>query len=219
MSEVKLARYYAERAPDYESIYAKPERQADLREIRRIIKKEFAGKHVLEVACGTGYWTEALAKSVASVYATDINEEVLEVARAKPAISKNPKVSFVQSDAYTLNGVPRSSACLIAFWWSHVPRERLISFLDVVHSKLERSATVMVIDNRYVPASSTSISRRDDQGNTYQMRMLANGSKYEVLKNFPSESELKTAVAKFTDSPTVELLEYYWILRYDVRKH
>jgi SAM-dependent methyltransferase len=218
MGEGKLVQYYAERALEYERIYEKAERQADLRKIRHAIETEFAGKHVLEVACGTGYWTEVLAKSAAAVYASDINEEVIEIARAKPAISKNPKISFVQSDAYTLNGVPRSSACLIAFWWSHIPRERLISFLDVVHSKLERSATVMIIDNRFVTASSTPIDRRDDQGNTYQTRTLANGSRYEVLKNFPSETELKRAAAPFTDSPTLEWLEYYWILRYDMHK-
>jgi len=45
-------------------------------------------------------------------------------------------------------------------------------------------------DNRYVEGSSTPISRRDAQGNTYQARKLDNGSAHEVLKNFPTEREL-----------------------------
>jgi SAM-dependent methyltransferase len=217
MSNVDLARYYAERAPEYERIYAKPERQSDLAKIREFIRSEFAGKHVLEIACGTGYWTEVLASSTASVYATDINEEVLAIARAKPAIANNPNVRLVQADAYALSGVPESPACLIAFWWSHIPKGRVAAFLDGVHSKLQPGATVVAMDNRYVASSSTPVHRRDAEGNEYQLRKLADGSTHEVLKNFPSEAELKNAVAKFTNNASVELLEYYWILRYTTR--
>lgn len=219
MSNADLARYYAERAPEYERIYAKPERQDDLAKMREFIRREFAGKHVLEIACGTGYWTEVLAGSAASVYATDINDEVLAIARAKPAIAKNPNVRLVQADAYTLGEVPVSPACLIAFWWSHIPRGRLAAFLEVVHSKLLPGAMVVAMDNRYVESSSTPVHRRDPEGNEYQLRKLDDGSAHEVLKNFPSEAELRKAVAKFSDNASVELLEYYWILRYTARAH
>ena len=217
MSNADLSRYYAKRAPEYERIYAKPERQEDLAKMRDFIGREFAGKHVLEVACGTGYWTEVLAGSAASVYATDINEEVLAIARAKPTIANNPNVHLVRADAYTLSEVPRSPACLSAFWWSHIPKGRLAGFLEVVHSKLLPGATVVAMDNRYVATSSTPVYRRDAEGNEYQWRKLDDGSTHEVLKNFPSESELKEAVTKFTDNASVEMLEYYWILRYSVR--
>jgi SAM-dependent methyltransferase len=217
MSNVDLARYYAERAPEYERIYAKPERQGDLAKMRDSIRRDFEGRHVLEIACGTGYWTEVLASSAASVYATDINEEVLAIARAKPAIANNPNVCLVRADAYGLRGVPESQACLIAFWWSHIPKARLAAFLEGVHSKLEPGALVLAMDNRYVPSSSTPVHRRDAEGNEYQLRKLADGSTHEVLKNFPSEAELKNSVANFTDNARLELLEYYWILRYTTR--
>jgi SAM-dependent methyltransferase len=219
MSNADLARYYAERAPEYERIYAKPERQEDLAKMREFVRKEFAGKHVLEIACGTGYWTQVLAGSAASVCATDINEEVLAIARAKPAIANNPNVRLVRADAYTLSEVPRSPACLIAFWWSHIPKGRLAAFLEVVHSKLLAGATVVAMDNCYVASSSTPVHRRDAEGNEYQLRKLDGGSTHEVLKNFPSEAELRQAVAKYTDNASVELLEYYWLLRYTVRAH
>ena len=53
----ELAAYYAQRAAEYERIYAKPERQADLAALRARFGKLFKGKRVLELACGTGYWT------------------------------------------------------------------------------------------------------------------------------------------------------------------
>lgn len=50
--------YYAARASEYERIYAKPERQADLRRLESMIPAMFARCNVLEIASGTGYWTQ-----------------------------------------------------------------------------------------------------------------------------------------------------------------
>ena len=122
-----LAGYYARRAKEYERIYAKPERQTDLAKLRSILQPAFAGANVLELACGTGYWTAVMATSAASVLATDINEE----------------------------------------------------------------------------------------GNTYQTRRLEDQSTcYEVLKNFPSEAELRAAIAGLADRIQIQFLPYYWILSY-----
>jgi ubiquinone/menaquinone biosynthesis C-methylase UbiE len=59
----------------------------------------FKGKDVLEIACGTGYWTNIISGSARSITASDLNDEVLEMAR-----SKNYKcdVQFIKDDAYTL---------------------------------------------------------------------------------------------------------------------
>jgi hypothetical protein len=49
-----LRDYYAARAPEYDKVYSKPERQADLRELERWLPPLFAASDVLEIACGTG---------------------------------------------------------------------------------------------------------------------------------------------------------------------
>ena len=72
----------------------------------------------------------------------------------------------------------------------------------------------MFIDNAYVEGSSTPISRADEQGNTYQLRRLDDGSTHEVLKNFPTESELVLAVDGLAAKVRVEFLRYYWVLSY-----
>ena len=213
--EKLMAKYYAERAKEYEHIYARPERQHDLRRVREFVESSFVGHHVFELACGTGYWTEVVARGALSVIAADINEEVLALARSKAIDPK--RVTFHRVDAYSLPAFPQKfTAGLAAFWWSHVPKARLSSFLNGFHQVLSPGAKVVFIDNRYVEGSSTPVSRTDDFGNTYQERRLEDGSVHEVLKNFPGESELRSAVEGVARRARIELLTYYWILSYEL---
>jgi demethylmenaquinone methyltransferase/2-methoxy-6-polyprenyl-1,4-benzoquinol methylase len=210
---MSIQSYYAKRAHEYERIYAKPERQDDLRVLRALVEKTFRGKHVLEIACGTGYWTEVLARSAASVTAVDINDEVLGLARAK---SLNAR--FERADVYALPKFPKEfDAGLAAFWWSHIPKARLQPFLAQFHRAFVPGATIMFMDNLYVEGSSTPISRTDAEGNTYQTRKLEDGSTHEVLKNFPSEEELRRALDGLPCEITVRFLSYYWILMYTTK--
>jgi SAM-dependent methyltransferase len=166
-----MARYYARRAAEYERIYQKPERQDELDWLRRLVAKELAGEKVLEVACGTGYWTQFIAKAAASVVAIDLNQEVLDLARAKGIDPR--KVEFVRGDVYNLNQVSNQfTAGFAAFWWSHIPRRRVREFLSGLHQHLLPGSRIIFIDNCYVEGSSTPISRQDQDGNTYQLRKL-----------------------------------------------
>lgn len=53
--------YCAARTPEYDRIYQKPERQGDIAMVREMLPPLFAGKRVLEIACGTGFWTQFIA--------------------------------------------------------------------------------------------------------------------------------------------------------------
>lgn len=44
----------------------------------------------------------------------------------------------------------------------------------------EKVQWVVVLDNRFVPGSSTQLSDTDSKGNTYQLRHLADGSEHRV---------------------------------------
>ena len=211
--ESAMAGYYAKRAEEYELIFQKPERQNDLRALRTFVVEAFAGRHVLEIACGTGYWTQVLARSAASVVATDINDEVLEIARSKPRVQDN--VEFRCEDAYALPSFPQLfTGGMAGFWWSHVPKARLRPFLAGLHKAFAPGATLVFLDNAYVQGSSTPVSRRDADGNTYQRRTLSDGSTHEVLKNFPTEEELRSALHGLADNVRVGFLPYFWVLTY-----
>ena len=206
-----LERYYDRRAAEYEKVYDKPERQHELEWLRTRIPQLLADRTVLEVACGTGYWTQFLARTAYKVHACDINESVLEIAREKPI--PRERVAFFKADAVSLEGVPPGcDAAFAGFWWSHVRKSELAKFVANLAAKLEPGALVAILDNTYAEGSSTAVSRRDAEGNTYQMRRLANGEEHEVLKNFPTAAELTQALRPVAAEAHLETLKYYWLL-------
>lgn len=208
-----LVSYYARRAAEYESIYQKPERQTDLRCLEAILGEAFPGLEVLEVACGTGYWTQFIAKSARRIVATDFNAEVLEIARRK--VYGNCQVSFHQADAYSLDKEPSNCAAgFHGFWWSHIPLQRLADFLRSFHVHLPAGAPVVMIDNAYIEGSSTPIARSDEHGNTYQVRQLKDGSMHEVLKNFPSSADIHRHLDDQAKEIDVTQFKYYWMAKY-----
>jgi demethylmenaquinone methyltransferase/2-methoxy-6-polyprenyl-1,4-benzoquinol methylase len=215
-ADKKMADYYARRASEYERVYQKLERQADLRKLEKLLSFTFAGQNVLEVACGTGYWTQFIAKSARSIVATDINQEVLEIARRKDFGSC--EVTFLESDAYSFSNLhAHCTTGFHGFWWSHIPNQKIGAFLECFHSALAKNALVVMIDNAYVEGSSTPISRRDTHGNTFQIRQLEDGSKHEVLKNFPSPAELRSTLQPHANNVQVTQLDYYWMVRYEAK--
>jgi len=216
VNDTSLRDYYARRANEYEKIFAKPERQENLAALRTLLRNQLAGRDVLEVACGTGYWTQVISETARSILATDINEQVLEIARHKTYPRDN--VAFRIADAYTLADVDGNfTAGFAGFWWSHVPKQRLREFAERFHRKLQPDALVVFLDNNYVQGSSTPISRRDEDGNTYQDRKLENGAEFEVLKNFPDADELKDFAAGMAENIEVTELKYYWFLSCTMR--
>jgi demethylmenaquinone methyltransferase/2-methoxy-6-polyprenyl-1,4-benzoquinol methylase len=206
--------YYAARAGEYDRIYEKPERQNDLRDIERWLPDQLRGRRILELACGTGYWTQFLAPVSVSLTAVDTSIETLDLARARPA---NDRVQFVVGDAYALpDSLRRFDGAFAGFWLSHVPRSRLRSFFECLHPHLLPGSTVVMLDNLYVHGNSTPISRTDDEGNTWQRRALSDGSSWEILKNFPTEEEISDTLAGLASSIKWRYWSYFWAVRYRV---
>ncbi len=202
--------YYKRRAAYYERVYFKPERQTDLREMEAWIARCFAGRRVLELACGTGWWTPHGARDAVHWLATDLNPETMELARHK---AQPAAVDFATLDAYTLDGLDPAlpfDAAFAGCWWSHVPLARLSSWLDRLHARLPAGARVVFLDNSFVQTSSLPITHGDADGNTYQTRTLDDGSVHEVLKNFPTPAQVQAAAGARARDFRWTAWTHYW---------
>ena len=150
------------------------------------------------------------------MHACDINEPVLEIAREKPIAPG--KATFFKADAVSLDGVPSGcNAAFAGFWWSHVKKSGIAQFVANLSSKLAPGSVVGILDNQYAEGSSSPVTRKDAEGNTYQMRKLANGEEFEVLKNFPTADELRAAVLPVAREAHLESLKYYWVLVFTLK--
>jgi len=212
----EMTRYYARRAGEYERVYTLPAWQPGIAEVRRRMAALFARRRVFEIACGTGYWTERLASVATSVHATDLNEETLALARARPYPRGN--VTFAVRDAYTPADEPaRWDAGFAGLWLSHVDVTRMDAFLDAFHSYLLRGAVVLAFDERDDPARTARVTRVDEAtGNRYEGRRLDNGERYEIVKNFIDEPRLRNALGLRARSLVYDDLGRFWMATWEV---
>jgi demethylmenaquinone methyltransferase/2-methoxy-6-polyprenyl-1,4-benzoquinol methylase len=214
--QLTMQSYYAARASEYDRIYLKPERQNDLRAIEHWLPPKFAGARVIEIACGTGYWTQYLAPVASRVLAIDTSAETINIAKTRVP---EGKVDFLIGDAYALpQHVGQFDAAFAGFWFSHIPKASRRGFLLGLAARLEPGAKVVFLDNRYVEGSSSPVIECDIEGNTFQTRQLGDGSTHKVLKNFPSEAELLELVAGLGEHAVFTTWQYYWAFEYVVRK-
>ena len=206
--------YYAKRAGEYDRIFQRPERQSAIDELGEFLRDLFKDRDIIELACGTGYWTKRISTTATSILATDINEEMLEVARERKYYSD---VDFKSLDIFSNDSLgveDKFNGGFGGFIWSHVPRARLREMLVNLHNRLEKGSPVCFIDNHPIEGFSEPVERVGEDD--FQKRVLDNGEEYTIIKNYPEDDELRTVVSEFTRTARVWRNDFYWVLAYEV---
>ncbi len=207
--------YYRARAAVYDRVYRYPERQQELRFLEKYIAGRFEGREVLEVAAGTGYWTQFIAPVAKSILATDASAEVLALLQQRP---ETEGVICRQQDAYALHENGQNfDAGFAGLWISHVPKQAQRRFIQSFHQCLKPGARVLLLDNSIAQCERLPLSHTDEFGNSYQDRSLDDGSVYRVLKNFPTEAELHELVGVDAQDRRYSRLEHFWLFEYRLK--
>jgi demethylmenaquinone methyltransferase/2-methoxy-6-polyprenyl-1,4-benzoquinol methylase len=184
--------------------------------IREILEQRFSGRDILEVACGTGHWTLEIAGIARSVFATDVNQEMVDLAQEKVQGKGNVRVEV--ADAYELGEVEgRFSGCFMGYFWSHVPCELASQLLARVREHLEPGSPLLMIDNRMVPAWEGRLTPKDEHGNTFFIRELPDGDELRLIKNFPTADELEAVLSPYAGEISFSEFEYTWCVRCNMR--
>jgi len=209
--------YYAARAPVYDESagYMDPEGEQLRVPLKARYQGLFRGHNVLEVACGTGYWTAVIGEVADSVLATDINTTV--VCLAKERCRAMHSVRFQVVDALSLEGVPSGfTAAMGIWWWSHIPKSALRSFLSALHSKLQPGS--LVLFNDQLPYGGR-VRETDTEGNTLELRTLPDGRSFWVIKNFPTEWDLRAVLHGFAEDIqySINPAGTHWGLQYKTK--
>jgi 2-polyprenyl-3-methyl-5-hydroxy-6-metoxy-1,4-benzoquinol methylase len=120
--------YYRHRAAEYDATAYGDTATATAR-IDSIVAGLGASGSVLELVCGTGMWTQSLARHAAVLTALDSSPEAVAIARQRTA---NPTVRFVEADVFSWVVRERFDLIFFAFLLSHIPSAQLEPFLKRV---------------------------------------------------------------------------------------
>ncbi|MDR6554449.1 methyltransferase domain-containing protein [Paenibacillus qinlingensis] len=216
--KLSMQAYYGARAEEYERIYHREDAgyQEELSVLSDMIRKQVVGRRVLEIACGTGYWTHIASETAAQLVGVDIRPEVLRIAESKTWPKGN--ATFVEGDAYKLSEVRGEFDYGLAnFWFSHIPRNRIDSFLQGLHERLGSGAQVFIADNVYVPGRGGELITHADSEDTYKRRELADGSKHDILKNYWSYEELNDIFRPLSQHLRIFVGGSLWYVSYTIK--
>lgn len=175
--------YYRRRAREYDrTAYGDP--GLALGRITRLVSEMNPGGRVLEIACGTGLWTGALARVADSVTAIDSSPEVIALARARVG---SEAVAFEVADVYAWTATHRFDAIFFAAWLSHVPMSRFEQFWRLLRSWLTPGGRVLFVDEHVdVRAKEAYVGTSDE----VVERQLGDGTTYRIVKNFVDPGRL-----------------------------
>ncbi len=198
--------YYHARAPEYDEWWLRtgrhdrgPEFRSrwinETNEVRAALAAFGAHGRILEIACGTGWWTQQLAEGAKEVTALDASSEMLERCRARVETAGlgAERVRYVQSDLWDWTPERRHDEVFFGFWLSHVPEERFDAFWALVDAALVPDGRVFFVDS----AASTGSSGASGQGEAAEteVREISGGRRFEILKRYYEPEQLRERLA------------------------
>lgn len=216
MKEINdIIRYYSDRTHDYDLTAGYLDKEAE--KMRAVMKQRHQAftknKDVLEIACGTGYWTHVIAETAKSVLATDVSRTMIALAQEKYKHLSN--VTFRVSDAYSLENVHGTfNAAYAHWWWSHMPKSKIRDFLLVLHNKLLPGSQVLFSDHLPEYRDQDIDYTVNDDADRIEKRTLDNGKTYLVIKNFPTLEEIQAYSDGLAENINYKEYDGYWELQY-----
>jgi ubiquinone/menaquinone biosynthesis C-methylase UbiE len=199
--------FYRARAPEYDEWWQRRGRydgggEADRIEWNREVDRIAAALTVfnpqgdaLELAGGTGWWTERLARAATRLTVVDAAAETLAINRDRV---QRPDVDYVVADLFSWRPPRAYDVVFFSFWLSHVPRDRFGQFWSLVRACLAPDGRVFLIDSRTdptpPPASHDPVVV--EYGPDLHRRRLNDGSEYRVVKVMYEPAELEALIER-----------------------
>ena len=138
---------------------------------------------ILELACGTGVWTETLLKMGNHVTAVDAAPEMLKIAKEKCG---DERITYQQADLFNWNPDAAYDLVFFANWLSHVPPNTIDDFLNKVKKSLNKNGQIAFVDQHAPSDADKAIAEKD----IYAKRPLI-GQEFTIIKVFYDLGDLQ----------------------------
>jgi 2-polyprenyl-3-methyl-5-hydroxy-6-metoxy-1,4-benzoquinol methylase len=151
----------------------------EVEQIRQALNTLKPTGHILEIACGTGLWTEQLIQYAEEITALDAASEMIVI---NQAYVRSAKVRYIQADIFNWNPKERYDFVFFGFWLSHVPVEKFSSFWSIVDSSLKPNGRIFFVDSKYNMYNAANVHQLEDSETTISKRVINDGREFQVIK-------------------------------------
>jgi SAM-dependent methyltransferase len=196
--------YYRARAAEYDQWWLRQGRYdrgpevnaswfAEIEELRAALAEFDPRGDVLELACGTGIWSEELARYADTLTLVDSSPEVLAINATRV---RHPRVERIEASIFDWRPAKQYDVVFFSFWLSHVPLDRFTEFWDLVQSCLKPGGRAMFIDSLYDERSTARDHRLHGPSVTTIDRQLNDGRAFRIVKVFYEPGDLAQRLEK-----------------------
>lgn len=173
--------YYRARADEYDESISSGQEIFDAG--KSLLLKLGKFNQILELACGTGVWTETLLKMGNHVTAIDAAPEMLKIAKEKCG---DERITYGQADLFNWNPAKEYDLVFFANWLSHVPPNAVDDFLSKVKKSLRENGQIAFVDQHAPSDADKAIAEKE----IYAKRPLA-GQEFTIIKVFYDLEDLQ----------------------------
>jgi demethylmenaquinone methyltransferase/2-methoxy-6-polyprenyl-1,4-benzoquinol methylase len=164
------------------------------RRLAEALRRFWPAGNVLEIAGGTGQWTEQLMRYTPLLTVLDAAPEALEENRRRTA--KHTKmIRYHLDDVFSWEPPERYDVVFFSYWLSHVPPERFGRFWEQVDRFLKPGGRVLLIDNLPTDAAEELDPEIPGHDDSSVLRPAPDGNLYSVWKVLWSPEELGKVLA------------------------
>jgi demethylmenaquinone methyltransferase/2-methoxy-6-polyprenyl-1,4-benzoquinol methylase len=196
--------YYQARAAEYDEWFYRTGRYDygealntqwfdDVEVVRSALQSIGKVETALELACGTGIWTQELVQQADSVTAVDAAAEVLNITQSK---LPDAKLRTVQADLFAWEPDQQYDLVFFGFWLSHVPPDKLDGFLGMVRRALKPNGRVFMVDSRRTETIEAKDRHLPKPESIYHVRKLNDGREFNIYKIYYQPDELEAHFAR-----------------------
>ena len=178
------------------------------------LRRAMAGRNVVELGCGSGYWTHHLSEVAASVLATDVSERVL--ANARRAVDC-ASVDFQLLDATHIARLQGSFDALVSVnMINHFPRKVAVATVEDLNERLGEGARVFIAGEHYYGWRRRMYRKPGSTQDFVSARVDSKGESVEVVDDpYEPADILRLIGGRARDVYIGDCLGYWWA-RYTV---
>lgn len=183
--------------------------------LKNVVHKVGTVESILELACGTGIWTQELLKIGKQITALDASQEMIEINCQKLNSASN--VEYQQLDLFLWQPDKQYDLVFFSFWLSHIPPAKVDEFLSKVYDSVLPKGKVMIIDSYFEITSSAKDHPLQNKNEIYQKRKLNDEREFQIFKIYYQPDVLLHKLTQAGFQSEARLTDTYFIYAQGVK--